>query len=393
VKKLISIVMSIALLLTTMPTTVIAATGITEIIKEHGLKTYMGTDSDWSKSSWDSDNFTDVTGRNVNCSEDLIIKSGTLGNVTVSDHSNLTISGGTVSDVDCGRDISITGGTVEGNVEADGTITLSEKSAVKGNVTGQNIEVIATGGSCPTVSGGISFTGSMTMEGTNYKLGTINGRSSGTLLFKNFMGTLPIISDIADISVLSGSTVTANSDVDAYTLTLANGAEFITASTLTVNCITGPGILKFTAGNLKINIGVSGSPIFDFNGQVANGATVFNAKSGTVSTGDIITNGYNLTKDVSANNSDYDTFSANDDISLDTTSVDIPIGCTYSVLAFTNATAPPTQVSYNSAIAIVGQAAKYNSNGKAGWVYPVTAVAEGGVTINIGGQKLFVQCQ
>ncbi len=73
---------------------------------------------------------------------------------------------------------------------------------------------------------------------------------------------------------------------------------------------------------------------------------------------------------------------------LDTSSVTIPVGGTYSVMAVTNSTVPPVQMSYNSAVATVGAAKAYSGGGKTGWLYPVTGVAKGAVTIDIGGQKM-----
>ena len=74
-------------------------------------------------------------------------------------------------------------------------------------------------------------------------------------------------------------------------------------------------------------------------------------------------------------------------LTLDTTNVTIPVGGTYWVLAITNSAAP-VQMSYNSAVATVGAASAYNSNGRVGWTYPVYGVAKGEVTIDIGGQKM-----
>jgi hypothetical protein len=78
-------------------------------------------------------------------------------------------------------------------------------------------------------------------------------------------------------------------------------------------------------------------------------------------------------------------------LTLDTSSVIIPVGGTYWVLAVTNSAVPPQQMSYNSAVATVGAAKAYTANGKTGWLYPVTGVSKGGVTIDIGGQKMITK--
>ncbi|HEX3038717.1 MAG TPA: hypothetical protein VHP54_00280 [Caproiciproducens sp.] len=77
-------------------------------------------------------------------------------------------------------------------------------------------------------------------------------------------------------------------------------------------------------------------------------------------------------------------------ITLDTSSVTLGIGNTYWVLAVTDSKTPPVQLSYNSSVAAIGKAAAYSGNGKTGWIYPVTGVAKGAVTIDIGGSKMGV---
>jgi hypothetical protein len=514
-KKLMAVVMSMAVLLIAMPVSVSATSDDTQVINKHGSGTYMGTYEDWNNSSWDSDDFTEVTGEDIDCSDDLIIKGGKVGTVTVSDESSLTIYDGTMSDVESDGnitmsggtadsltsnddDISISGGTVRGDVDADGSVTLSGKLAVGGSVTCTDVTAYATGSTGSTsVSGEISFSGTMELQGTNYKFGTIDGQSSGTLEFKNYNGTLPTISKLNALSVCSGSIVTTSGSAEIGTLNLEDNAEFATTATLTADTINGPGALVINAGGLTVNSGVSDYPVLEFNGSVGDGTTAFQAKSGTVSIGNMIVFGYSLTKQdsnvgfdtfvlksltgdgvtlnsssVSVSSGQYATVTAtvtpslsslvngaklqwklidssskfsiasdsNDNsckiylsssagtsaysarlavylvdssgafltdyksascsisssastvsssgTSLDTSAVSISVGHTYSVLAVTSSKTPPVQMSYNSAVAVVGKATAYNYNGKAGWLYPVKAIAKGGVTIDIGGQKM-----
>ena len=77
-------------------------------------------------------------------------------------------------------------------------------------------------------------------------------------------------------------------------------------------------------------------------------------------------------------------------VSLDTSTVTIPVGGTYSVLAVTGSTAAPAYYSGNSSVAIVGTPKTYTYNGKSGWLYPVTGVSKGQAEIDIGGQKMDV---
>lgn len=82
------------------------------------------------------------------------------------------------------------------------------------------------------------------------------------------------------------------------------------------------------------------------------------------------------------------TQSSGSPLSLDTGSVTIPVGGTYSVLAVTDSSVPPVQMSYNSAVAVVLAPVAYSGGGKSGWLYPVKGVSKGAVTIDIGGQKM-----
>jgi cytoskeletal protein CcmA (bactofilin family) len=499
-----------------MPVTVNAVSDDTNVINRHGIGTYIGTYEAWADHTWRSEEFTEVTGEDVECSEDLIIKGGKVGNVTVDGDSSLTIYDGTVSNVECSGDvtmsggavysihssddISINGGTVKGDVEAEGDVTLSGKLTVGNNVSGENITVYANSGDATSVNGTVSFGGTMEMQGTNYKISSIDGQSSGTLRFKNYNGTLPNITNVDTVSLGTNSIVTTAQSMQVEKLTVDENAEFATTSTLLVGTLTGPGTVAANAGSLTIEASVSDFPVLDFNGTAKDGTYVFQAKTGAVSPSGVIVYGYGLTK---KETSDYDSFtlsaltgngvalnasavpitsggyatvtatvtpnlssfdkgtklmwklidatgkfsiSSNSDdntckiylsssaggtacsarlavclvdysgsiladyksasclitssagaaqssgsaIKLDTSYVTIPVRRTYSVLAITNSSKPPVQTSYNSAVATVGKAKAYSYNGKVGWLYPITAVSKGGVTINIGGEKVIV---
>lgn len=75
-------------------------------------------------------------------------------------------------------------------------------------------------------------------------------------------------------------------------------------------------------------------------------------------------------------------------LSLDTSAVTVGMGNVYYVLALTDSGSAPAALSYNSSVATVGKASVYNKDGKKGWLYPVTGVSKGQVTIEIGGQKM-----
>lgn len=97
----------------------------------------------------------------------------------------------------------------------------------------------------------------------------------------------------------------------------------------------------------------------------------------------VLTTGYS---DTSVN--DLISSSANG-ITLDTSTVSILIGDQYWVLARTNDSTAPHSMSYNSSIATVGAGkAVKDSSGNPAWIYPVTGVGKGQVTIDIGGAKM-----
>lgn len=509
-KKLWTALLCMTVIMATTPFTVNAVSGDTQVINKHGAGTYIGSYEAWAQRTWNADDFTEVTGEDIDCSDNLIIKGGKVGDVTVSGGSSLTIYDGTVSDIECSGnvtmsggsvysihsddDISISGGTVKGDAEAENDVTLSGKLTVGGNVSGENITLYANSSGTTTVNGTISFSDAMSMQGTNYKMGAINGQTSGTLTFKNYQGELPAIADVDTIFLESNSIVTTKQSVTVEKLKVDENAEFATTSTLFVGTLTGPGTVSVNTGSLTIEAGVSDFPVLDFNGTEKDGAYVFQAKTGAVSPSGIIVYGYDLTKSevngydsftlkslsgngVSLNTSSVQVSSGGtatvtatvtpslssfdkgtklswklidssgkfsispnyDDntckiylsssagntaysarlavclvdsqgsfladyksasclltsvsasaIKLDTSRVTIPVGRTYSVLAITNASKPPVQMSYNSAVAVVGKATAYNYNGKVGWLYPIKAVAKGGVTIDIGGEKVLV---
>lgn len=76
-------------------------------------------------------------------------------------------------------------------------------------------------------------------------------------------------------------------------------------------------------------------------------------------------------------------------ITLDTTVVSILTGDRYWVLARTSSATAPNGMSYNSSVATVGApSAARDRYGNPGWIYPITGVGKGRVTIDIGGQKV-----
>ncbi|HEX2986515.1 MAG TPA: hypothetical protein VHO71_06860, partial [Caproiciproducens sp.] len=345
-KKLFALILSVCVLLVSVPVSANAIADDTQVINKHGTRTYMGAYSAWNDNSWDSENFTDVTGENVETSDNLIIKGGKVGNVSVDDSADVTIYDGTAADVTCdgcitmaggsanslksSQDINISGGLVQKNVEAEQAVTLTGKLTVCGGVTGNDVTVYSsTGGSDMTaVTGTVSFSDLMTLEGKNYKFGGVDGQSSGTITLSDLTGTLPTLSNTTGIRVKSGSTVTADKSLDFGSLFIEDGGVFLANSSLQVGTLGGPGTLLVKSGSLTVTSAVSDHPILDFNGTAGNGTNVFRASSGTVAPGDVTVCGYSLTK--TANSDGYDYFSLapskGDGVSLSPSSVTVKSG-------------------------------------------------------------------
>ncbi len=496
-KKTISILLSLAMMIFSMPVAAYAAQD-EGIIDKHGAKTYLGSPSDWSK-AWNEDNFTEVTDENVHFSGKLTVKTGSVKDIKVTgSDSKLTITNGTINSIESDGDITLTGGTIKRTVESDQKITFSGKVSIGGSCTADDIT--STGNATATVSGALIGYDSITLNGEAIKASKISGESSATLEIKNYKLALPAVNDMGTI-IIEGS-CTANDKIVTEDLVIKQKAELITRSAIEVGILEGPGTLSFNAGKLMIHNTITGKPLIRFNNTVGNGTVAFRADSSAVNEEDVRLYDFELEKDNS--NSGYYSFilknsirdgvtfdksslgvdrktpgmikanirpafsefatgtrlvwelhgdssafsispdtskntckvtlnssktgeyratliaylvdksgdrlsdyrsgsctitsgtapsepSVNSGLTLDTSEVTIPIGQTYWVLAITDSAAAPKQMSYNSSIATVGAAVAYNSNGKAGWVYPVTAVAKGKVTIDINGQKMIAK--
>ena len=133
-KKIAAAVLSFACVVLALPAGMIPAraattSGTAVTIDMHGDRTFIGEDADWGK-KWDGDNFTDVTGKNVSSdliTGDLTVKSGNVGDVSMGTGGySLNVQGGTMQDVNCEGDATVTAGTMK-SLEADDDIKISEQ--------------------------------------------------------------------------------------------------------------------------------------------------------------------------------------------------------------------------------------------------------------------------
>lgn len=311
-RKLAAALSAVMLVALCVQTPVQAMPDDTEVVGVHGGRTYLGTCESWSQRHWEEDDFKDVTGRDIDSSETLMIRSGTVGDVSVDEGADLVIYGGTMAKVECGGDIdlfagtadslssggniNLRGGTVKGDVEADGSVELIGTISADGNVSGKNVSVYASGANhLISVAGSISFSKLMTLEGSKYHFAGIDGQTSGTLSLRASVGTLPPLTDVDNVQLESGSKAVSKDSLDLYALSLGSDSQFAVLSKLDTNLLSGPGTLIIPAGSLTVHAGVSGVPVLGFNGSAADGATAFTAKTGAVPDGGVIAFGYDLT--------------------------------------------------------------------------------------------------
>jgi hypothetical protein len=197
--------------------------------------------------------------------------------------------------------------------------------------------------------------------------------------------------DSFTLSALTGNGVTLN----ASTVQISSGGYATVTATVT------PSLSNFDSGTKLLWKSIDPSGKFSISSNPDDntckiylsssaGSTAYNARLAVClvdSSGSILADYKSASCQITSSSGTQSTGSG---MRLDTSYVTIPVHRTYSVLAITNSSKPPVQMSYNSAVAVVGKAKAYSYNGKVGWLYPITAVSRGGVTINIGGEKVIV---
>jgi hypothetical protein len=494
-RKITSILLSLALVVFSVPVTAHAAQSDL-VIDKRGAKTYVGTAAAWGK-TWDEDSFEEVTGKDVTRSDNLTVKNGDVKDITLNgSDSKLTVLNGTINSIETEGDITLTKGTVKRNVSSDAKITFNGDIKIGGTCFAQ--EIASSGSATATVTGTVIGYDKITLTGKAIKSNGFSGNNQGTLLVNSYTLPLPAITDMEAVTV--DGINTAYGRIDAGTLTLNQKAELTANSTIEVDTLSGPGTLSYYAGKLTVNSYIQNKPLFYFLNPVGNGTVAFRSDSSSIDETDVRLFDYELDRDysgghyqfalknsiregitlepssvsVSSKNSalvkanvrpdfskfaegtkivwelhgdttafsispdtsrnscrvtlnsgkpssskatlraylvdkngerlsDYKSDSSvitvegttsptdNSGLALDTSSVTIPVGDTYWVLAVTNSSTPPTQISYNSAVATVGAAKAYSDGGKTGWLYPVKGISRGGVTIDIGGQKMIAK--
>lgn len=318
-KKIAAAVLSLACVLLALPAGIPAraatASGTAVTIDMHGTRTFIGTDADWGK-KWDGDNFTDVTGKDVTSDEiqgDLTVKSGNVGDIRMGTSGySLNVKGGTMQDVGCEGDATVTGGTMK-SLEADddikisggtirhdvlsdsGEVTLSSTVSIGGNVTGK--DVTFGSGVKASIAGTVKGTENILLNECSLTVKSIDGDDKATLEIKDYKEKLPDIANMSGVVVDSNCKAIAGSNLTLDCLNIKKDATFITAYALDLDSLYGPGTLTYQAGKMTVHSEIQDDPLLIFSSPVQNGTTVFKADAGTVTDTDVEIYDYILDSD------------------------------------------------------------------------------------------------
>ena len=349
------------------------------IIDMHGTRTYLGTAANWGK-TWDASNFEDVTNKDVNYDGSLTVKAGTVRNITNNSSGALNVSGGTVTNINSYGSVTISGGTIRGNIVSNGDgISLGGKCSIRGAlsasksisftsgkitvggsaVAGQSVvfgaETVVVGGAVSAnqditffagdSSVNNSITGLNIVFNSNVKAkisGAVRGHntikisdctlvarnldtnSQGTLEISGYKGTLPSLTNMANIVLDANDKVICKQNLEANSLTLKSGSEFVAYSGVAVNTLNGPGTICFNPGALTIHYWVADLPILIFNNPVENGTVAFKSDGYFISTTGVCIYGYDLTETTSGGYTLYKlNFSGNSGLAFDTRSINL----------------------------------------------------------------------
>lgn len=318
-KKMISIALTLALILFSIPIAAYAVQ-VDQVIDKHGAKTYIGTTASWGK-AWDESNFVEVTGEDVDASGNLTVKIGDVKNITITGAtSKLIVTDGTINSIKSEGGITLNGGTIKRDVESDTAVAINGKVSIGGDCTAQDIT--ASSSVTATVVGSVIGNNSITLSGQSLKAREFNGNGKGMLAVKSYTLSLPAITDMETVTI-DGSNK-ASGKIITGTLLINSKSELTANSTIEVDTLEGPGTLSFYSGKLTVHTGITDKPLIYFNNTVGNGTLAFKADVGAVGEDDVKLYDYQLEKDTY---SSYESFilknSITDGITLDQSSLDV----------------------------------------------------------------------
>lgn len=337
-KKLITAVLSAALIVLAFPAGDHAASSGDSVIDMHGTRTYIGLSSDWSK-SWSEKNFEDVTNEDVTCSGNLTVKAGAVGDVSVDGAgSKLTVKGGTVKNIRSSGSVEISGGTVY-SVNAEGDVKLNKASvrrnvrvggefAASGSVSVggplESEDILVGSGVTLNVADKIVCLNKFILGGGTVKADEVDGQDTAKTEIKKYSGTLPVLSRMSSVEVDSGNSVTGSGKFSAGRLSIAQKAEFIAPSSIELDTLEGPGTLSIRSGKLMIHDGVTSEPLLVFSDVVSKGTLAFKADEDAVDEDDVQIYDYSLEKKTSGSVDEFRlTTDLSEGITMDHSSVSV----------------------------------------------------------------------
>ena len=320
-KKTIGAMIFLFALLFCFPCGARAANSGSNVIDMRGTRTYLGTAADWAK-PWDASKFTDVTGKDVNCDGDLTVKAGLVKSID-AESGSVTFTGGTALNVGAFGDITISGGTVRGNVDSGGgNIVFNGNLGIGGTLNAaQSVTFssgkVTVGGSVRAAyvtfnSGvGASIAGNVTGYGTikigdcTLRAGSLDSVSAGELEITGYKGALPKLVNTADIVVDENVRVVCRQPLQAHSLSLKHGSEFVGYGEVTLDTLDGPGTLCVSPGALTVHYNITDLPTLVFNAPAGNGATAFQSDGWSISTSAVTVYGYDLVESSSGSHNVY----------------------------------------------------------------------------------------
>ncbi|MDU7338550.1 MAG: hypothetical protein E7L17_10605 [Clostridium sp.] len=242
------------------------------------------------------------------------ISGGTVG--TIKDKAeNITISDGKVKAIDAKNAVlSITGGSVSGNVVASSIEIDSDDddvaTAINGNVTATgnvkdtsdndeaSIAIDCSSDNSVKVTGTIkneAAKGTIEISGENVALGVVDGDYASSITFKDFTGTIKGIAGASEqtVSLEGESKFALTNKLVADTVDIEEDSR-LQVTEARIGSIEGEGRFAFPADKLFVEDGIDGDTTLEITDGLVAGATALQAFEGAVAGSDVTGLGFDL---------------------------------------------------------------------------------------------------
>lgn len=246
----------------------------------------------------------------------ISVDDGSVGTLKVTgDASEINITDGRVKAIDAeDAKVTITGGSVSGNVVGDTVFVDANDeevpTTISGNVEAKNaetptVEVGSSSDAAVKVTGTVK--GAVTLSDEFVSVGTVDADYENDITFEDFTGKIGSIINThsVDVTVNGESDVVLSGKLEASTLTIDDEDGKVTLGEGYFNTISGDGTLALPAGKLFVEDGMEDITLQLTSGLVA-GATAFQAYTDAVDVEDFTALGFTLEQ--KSVNSDTDKF-------------------------------------------------------------------------------------